>query len=403
MKSPMMDADSSAIGRLMDRFLGRGEDLNHKHDKLVAEIWNRRNDSRSATYEALYEAVWPENRESDDDLGKTKNFNTNVSRARTELAKFCREDFHARFLPFSLSIDVEDSVYQIAPVKRPKPLASPAELLWESCLTNDKAPLIISTEPLVFADEEDRCFFRFLEINAAPQDKRRVAAEINAYLRKVKAQDRALEKVLRRLFKRLRPCYHYQPSGEVLAALNLETWFQKRLPPARAGGPAALRLLSRQVDFDRFHAKNAIILGNLRTNTFVRDHQEKHRPPIQITPADIRIDGDPPFVDDQRTACAVVTRVSRTPTDRERTIVAANNGRALHAAVEALLNDDTVLALFAELHAPSGFSLPPNFQVLYQVNLDEHNVQGNNCTIVRALPFEPARDVDPPKRRARTA
>lgn len=375
----------------MSRFLA--QDKNRKEDQFVAEVWDRRNILTSSTYDAITAAVWPEHKGKESQNAASLNFKTTMSRANTSLDKFCREEFYAKRLPFYLSIETEwdnktkREYYRIAPQKRISPLVPPSELLWDACITDDSAPLIISTEPVVFQDENGRCFIRFLDINSAPADgdKTHMDAEIQTYLEELKDSDPKLEAAFRTLFERLRPCYHYQPSGEVLGALSAASWFLERHPPDRRRPP--VRLLSRQVNRELYHPKNALILGSLRTNFLIREHQELHQPPIRLTGRDIRIAKLAPYVDNRQEAYALVTRSAATPTEKERTIVGANNGRAVHAAVEALLHDQSVSKLFAELHAPSGYQIPKNFQVLYRVNLDEHNVQGNNCTVVRACEF----------------
>jgi hypothetical protein len=125
---------------------------------------------------------------------------------------------------------------------------------WQAHLSPPRDVLIIYNEPLFYRDEEENTVIRYLDIN---HDQTQTDRELA--LNELKAKRPNAHK------KKLHPSYLYLLSGEVAARDCIEHWFDA-VAGVRAEGRIGRRVTSPEIG-----RSSPVLLGNLRTNSFMRN------------------------------------------------------------------------------------------------------------------------------------
>lgn len=273
--------------------------------------------------------------------------------------------------------------------------------LWVEYFTHDHPPLVISTEPVVFVDRIRRISIRVLDINCNPalRHKKDMSDAINAFLEKLPSDERAY------LSKIVRPenaMYHYQPSGEVLAALEFEKFFdQEHLMMNLYRDKKLLRpctrLLVDQVKDDGFSKAPAILLGNIRTNPLLKECQEtieamysRDAKKQGRMEADHFLLGGHRFEDRDKKFYCMLSRFRDPESRQSRTLIAAHNGRGIQAVVEGLLpknahsEKNLVPTMWAMLGTDNLRSVD-SFQAFFEVTVREGNLGAANCELKNVI------------------
>ncbi len=124
---------------------------------------------------------------------------------------------------------------------------------WQAHLSPARNVLVIYNEPLFYRDEAEQAVTRYLDINHdQPQTDRELALNL------LRTKRPAAYK------QNLHPSYLYLLSGEVAACQAIEAWFET-VAGTRAQGRIGRRLTPPEIA-----QSSPVLLGNLRTNSFMR-------------------------------------------------------------------------------------------------------------------------------------
>ena len=171
----------------------------------------------------------------------------------------------------------------------------------------------------------------------------------------------------------LRPSFHFASAGEVKAILALErTFFDMQL---------SLNVRdSRFLSWADVQKSNLILLGSSRTNTFLSALQGEECFVI----SDKCIDNVDPRGSEQKryegqrfmegrlereVEYAVVTRRPGVLGESAVTVIAANHGRAMQGAGEALASEEKLSAILEAMGYGPGVQLPARFQILLRIDM----------------------------------
>jgi len=400
--SEIMDSNNkqdTVLMALMTRFVKKaGKDI---PSKIIKALWEGHGKG-SVTLGDLYSRCWKQTEppgEFEEDVVQTQ-----VTRARGALRKFREVDFFARREFGSIEIlsspnkkDAEQTRLALDWAPAEESAAGAAEELWRSSVFDDEhSTLVISTEPTVFADPDRQYFVRFLNINSKPDDPA-IREEIDRFI--MSQQDPDAKKFFRKFLcgeeKQARPCYHYQPSGEVLAALHLDEWFSKaeRKNVERENTrennskpvQACNRLLSKDLSPLRYAEHHAVILGNIRTNVEIAKLQANHPDyPYKMDENSIIGPGGP-YADHDETVYCLVSRFA-SPTGKLRTVIAAHNGRGVQAVSQCMTDNRKVRDLAERLEIRiSDLRYLDRFQALYKVTIDKGSEKLGRSVLLKAL------------------
>jgi hypothetical protein len=285
-----------------------------------------------------------------------------VTRVRNGLRAYFEDPKHGRKSEYRLDIG-SGAPYRLQVVlnERPSSLAQ----FWESHLDSALVTRLVSTEPVFFYDSQKRSFVRYLEINAdTPKGgKGRLGPRL----------------------KGLIPCFTYVPSGEAKAEQLLTNWFKSQKKDL-------IVEVSRNCNDAEPYTGNLILLGNKRTNRFIRNFQNEQH--FELYQDDYRIVNRVPqgyklksYADlDKVTGMSfthvLVTRCRGTFNNVCATIIAANHGRAAAKIAELLTSDTSVSNLFKTIGVERQKAMPDSFQILFKVQTKDFDLAGGEPEVV---------------------
>jgi hypothetical protein len=241
----------------------------------------------------------------------------------------------------------------------------PLEEFWDSYFSGDYQNVVVWAEPLVFFDQASRAYVRFLDQNCEEADPNKVNAMVPPL-------DHPLARV------GMVPCFHYQSSGDIAAVHLIQSWFVRKeaeITPCVTRDPRGLDVVE----------VNAIVLGNQRTNRYVKELQRGldfivDAESVRIENPDLSLDEKPEYADyrpsealntggSEGFAYAVLTRRPNLNDRASATIIAANHGRAIHKVAEYLISRKRLTQLFDDKMRVSHRIWPETFQVLFKVRI----------------------------------
>jgi hypothetical protein len=264
-----------------------------------------------------------------------------------------REPERLTFLPKSAALVLEPNRLDLSYV----------EHFWDAHCVGRPAGetlTIIYTEPLFFFDKTNRTYVRFLDINSEARVSEEVLAKAKARL---KADD-------------LVASFHYQPSGEIGARNLLLAWFRNYDVVERQRMTVESKASRLCASDGALRNGNVVLLGNRRTNTFIRELQAERmtdaEPPlITIEDHTVRLKNparDQSWDDTPRRAYAIVSRM-RNMFGGMATMIAANHGRAAEKVADFLTSETSLKKLYDKYELTREESLPQSFQVLFGVDI----------------------------------
>jgi hypothetical protein len=237
------------------------------------------------------------------------------------------------------------------------------ERFWDAHIISGGDCAIIYTEPLFFWDEDRRAYIRFLDINFESLDPDQIARGIRGEF----GPDHPALK--------MKPCFHYQASGEIHACHKIQSWFEQNRVPIDVA-------LSRDRNDDWALERNLIVLGNRRTNRLVRKLQaglayELLSEHIVIRDPDPNRNEQPEYKDLQPSGdgtegnyvYAIVTRRPSLNRKRCATVIGANHGRAAEIVAHYLTSEKSLDSLYDLMGVQGTDRLPSQFQVLFRVGV----------------------------------
>jgi hypothetical protein len=298
-----------------------------------------------------------------------------VARLREKLDDFYRYTPLGKAAPVRLNLP-KGTPYAIRLIENRHELDD-AEHFWDAHFGQNNKNLIIYTEPLFFWDKHNRCYIRFLDINS---DRPEVdAQQIRASIPKNHPAHQ------------LEPCFHYQSAGETQAQRILRKWFEQQDNKVRVE-------VSRECVEAWVWDYNLVILGNARSNRFLRELQDglamvlrDDRITVRRTPEDKR----PSEIEDLIPSTtrpgayyvhAIVTRGLGRAQHRCVTLIAANHGRAIEKVAEFLTNPDNLKQLYRDLRLDPGEPLPLTFQWLFRLKLLNHELIVGEPELIESAP-----------------
>jgi len=236
---------------------------------------------------------------------------------------------------------------------------------------------LVYTEPLMFLDEELRCFVRFLDINLAHQDNASVKHAIDKYLKPEASEDCLANPYAKRLAgKLLRAKQHYRPSGEVDAAQEMRSHLMKLSQDIDPHSSVEIKeVLSLRLSLPDIlaHDGNTVLFGNARTNTLIAELQgklaEQHGMPFSLAERSVinNHTGASAYADEVSNGETFHCLISRWQTESNIiTMFAGNNGRAVSATMK-LLTSKLVSSVFQNRYFAESPLAPRLFQMVCSV------------------------------------
>lgn len=221
-----------------------------------------------------------------------------------------------------------------------------------------KQTLLVWTEPLVFYDRKNRCYIRYLDLNADSADRRKIAALVPAG----------------HPASGLVACFGYQSSGDVAAVYHLE----QRL---KALAIDTKRALTRQSNEEEVYMSNSVVIGNYRMNPYVAllqdgfDIKVQERSvtiarPVSEEEAEPHVDYEPVEEPEKHNNAAAYVVVTRRPNLHFRstvTMIAGNHGRAIEKTAEFLTSEDELEDLWTKRLGAGHGNWPDRFQILFKI------------------------------------
>lgn len=376
----MTDLTDPTFVKLMDRLMGHLDSEDNIQSQILKRLWIGPRPKEESQGSAILDA---------------RN-GTTVTRARAILENFCSTDFFAKREMGTIELQSSNLVVggekktRVELEWKPKAtsLLAKVEALWHEYVLDDAGTFVISTEPTVFSDPDRRFFIRFLDINARPGDKE-LQTEIAAFI--ATQEDDASRAFFTNLLlgrpEAATPCYHYQPSGEVLAALEFEQFFndEARVNPDRKW--QCKKLLSQRLNPLKYKPHHEVILGNCRTNTVISQLQAAHSHyPFRMNARSIDYQTKS-FIDGPRSVFCLVSRYLDSGQNKLKTVVAAHNGRGIQTLAGVLTSDSGVEHLRKKLGVSTNKDLRRvnRFQALYEVSINSDNGDGGNATLLDCI------------------
>lgn len=369
--------------------------------QILKHLDNYHADDSKRTLTAICKAI-PNDSSS---RGRRGNMATTISRLRIDL-----KHFFTRHPDEAITLDIPDAgnhVYRLQPVESASRLSG-AEEFWYPHFQNHSSNLIVFNEPLAFRafGRKRRLFIRDLDLNEFefPSDKEQIA-ELKRRLPWLKHSKVTVSRA-------------YIPGGEVFAKDLVRDWLEEHRDnfAQRKRGRRPLKEVCIQVvsgswewsqgpetDAPCLGDSNLIVLGNSRSTSEVRFLQasqefEVHR--YRIEDAGIVIkdatsteksilekrgckyarhrDSEIVLSEDwSKESLALLTRGRSRETPKIVTLIAANQGRGIHAVASMITNDDKWRSLCRELNLSR--PLPAEFQILFHVDLFRET-RSTKCT-----------------------
>lgn len=198
------------------------------------------------------------------------------------------------------------------------------------------------------------------------------------YLRNIYTNDAAGDrKLLRMKFPEMdlddiTPSYHFVSGGEMHAVLSLVQCFQTIHCPL-------LIKNSRHVSWADIQRSNLVVVGNSRTNSFVRklqgdeklvlldnciEDREEKADRRHVYQASRTICGSLEHTSDH----ALITRTPG-PAGGSVTLIMANHARAMEGAMQFLVSETKLSNLMARFEGDKNYAFPPYFQLVLRVDM----------------------------------
>ena len=225
---------------------------------------------------------------------------------------------------------------------------------WGSCLGGMRENFLLYSELLFFRDGRGN-YFRNIYTNDASVDRK---------LLRVKLPETDLDDIT--------PSYHFVSGGEMHAVLSLVQCFQTMHCPL-------LIKNSRHVSWVDVQRSNLVVIGNSRTNSFVRKLQGD----VKLVLLDDGIEDREEEADSRllykasRTVCgalehrsdhALITRTAG-PAGGSVTLIMANHARAMEGAVQFLVSETKLSNLLTRFEGDKNLAFPPYFQLVLRVDM----------------------------------
>jgi hypothetical protein len=314
-----------------------------------------------------------------DELGrgpKWKKFKsdirTAVHRVRDNLRTFYKYDPLGKKSGSRLQIP-DGTPYRVELVTNHQDL-DPIERFWDPHFGNDAGNLIVYTEPLFFWDQEGRRYIRYLDLN--DESSALDAARIRE---KIPAGHPARE---------LQPCFHYHSGGETQAQRILRKWFEHQ-------GNVEVKLSRECVERDVWK-HNIVVLGNSRTNRFLKTLQEgltfvldekkltvqEHNHKSAYDCFDLQASLKEPS---GSYLYATVTRRPSIVDQRWVTMIAANHGRAIEKLAESLTTPNALHQIYSRLPFDRSAPLPTYFQLLFRIQMIDYELAPGEPELVDSV------------------
>lgn len=297
---------------------------------------------------------------------------TSVSRVRQGLKGFFKYELAGKKSASRLQIPYRPP-YRLEIVKN-EPALDPVETFWDAHFSNASQNLIIYTEPLFFWDKEHRCYIRYLNLNDESS-----SLDVDRIRRNLPADHPAT---------RLQPCFHYQSSGETQAQRILRKWFEQQ-------DDVDVKLSRECVDSEVWK-HNIVVLGNSRTNRFLRILQKELTFLLQDDKVAVKargrkrsyelVDLEPsPKEPSERYLYAVLTRRPSTVKQRCVTMIAANHGRGIEKVAETLTLPNAIDRLYSQLQLDRTQPLPDRFQLLFRIQTLDHELAPGEPELIDSI------------------
>ena len=222
------------------------------------------------------------------------------------------------------------------------------------CVGGMRENLLLYSELLFFRDGRGN-YFRNIYTHDASVDRK---------LLPVKLPETDLDDIT--------PSYHFVSGGEMHAVLSLVQCFQTIHCPL-------LIKNSRHVSWVDVQRSNLVIVGNSRTNSFVRKLQGD----VKLVLLDDGIEDREEEADRRhpykasRTVCgslehtsdhALITRTAG-PAGGSVTLIMANHARAMEGAMQFLVSETKLSNLMARFEGDKNHAFPPYFQLVLRVDM----------------------------------
>ncbi len=261
---------------------------------------------------------------------------------------------------------------------------------WQAHLSPARDILIVYNEPLFYRDDVEQTVTRYLDIN---HDQTQTDREVA--LNELKAKRPKVHK------PKLHPSYLYLLSGEVAARDCIQNWFEI------VAGVKAQARIGRRVTSPEIAQSSPVLLGNLRTNSFMRnilessygEHLDYRVDPEgfgKITIRKVReqekevlgrhckscireTQGENLLLESaseaNRDVFGIVTRIPN-PYDNEGavTIISSDHTRAVEQIAHMLTSENRLSGANAQANWPADEPMPACFQCLFAVRLGPVNM-----------------------------
>jgi hypothetical protein len=309
--------------------------------------------------------------------GSSGRLKVYVCRLRAELDRYFRETTvgRARLRRLEVPNRSEGDAYELRLIANARKL--PVDLrFWDPYTAEDSNALILYAHPLFFWDKENRVYLRFLDINENEEDHLEIDRKVKALVDKfgLKAPSTKLE-----------ACFHYISAGDSKMIRHLQHWFRThwfegtQLPLRYRKSPRLPLEVksSRETTGDEVYNNNVIILGNARISSFIGSFQKEFERILEyrldadlVTKISKEAQSQVEFHDAEAgrgPAYVLVTRIPNLNSEKQVTIVAANNGVAGAKVVEELTSQKFLKELFDFMRWDTDGDLPDHFQIVFEV------------------------------------
>jgi hypothetical protein len=230
---------------------------------------------------------------------------------------------------------------------------------WKPYLSGHASNILIYSELLFFRDDRGN-YVRSIYVN----DRSKGVADMQERFPEVPVSG-------------LRPSFHFVSAGEMRAVLDIEGAFREM------GSPLKVRD-SRFFSWADAQKSNLIALGGSRTNVFLdslqgrdcfvisadsienrdaRPSEERHYRGHQFTDGKL----------ERLVEYAVVTRRPGVVGHSSVTLIAANHGRAIQAAGNALACEEKLSGILEAMGYRQSAPLPPHFQILLRTDMIDYD------------------------------
>lgn len=256
---------------------------------------------------------------------------------------------------------------------------------WQAHLSPARDILIVYNEPLFYRDEVEQTVTRYLDIN---HDQTQTDRELA--LNELKTKRPGAYKA------KLHPSYLYLLSGEVAARDCIQNWFET------VAGIKATGRIGRRVTSPEIAQSSPVLLGNLRTNSFMRNILESacgehldyrlepegfgrivvrnpHQREKELLAKKGRARDDSLVLESAPEAnqdvFGVVTRIPN-PYDNEGavTLISSDHTRVVEQIAHMLTSENRLSSAGAQAGWPTDEPMPACFQCLFTVRLGPVNM-----------------------------